>query len=133
MAHELRPDQVRVSSVLNKNVKDFGKKNLFDDRDDTCWNSDPGRPQWVKVTFEHPVTVAALEVTFQGGFAGKECCLKCPDGKPVFEHAFYPEDTNKPQRFVLPEAATGQIFVVQFSDSTDFFGRITLYSLKFLS
>lgn len=29
-----------VSSVLNRDVKQFGKKFLFDNNDDTCWNSD---------------------------------------------------------------------------------------------
>ena len=29
----------RVSSVLNRDVKQFGKKFLFDGDDDTCWNS----------------------------------------------------------------------------------------------
>lgn len=30
----------RVSSVLNRDVKQFGKKHLFDDDEETCWNSD---------------------------------------------------------------------------------------------
>ncbi len=54
-----------VSSVLNRNVKEFGKGYLFDGRDDTCWNSDQGSPQWVVVAFEEPVTVRAVEITFQ--------------------------------------------------------------------
>lgn len=29
----------RVSSVLNKNSKQFGKQNMFDGSDETCWNS----------------------------------------------------------------------------------------------
>lgn len=29
-----------MSSVLNKDVKQFGKKNMFDSSDETCWNSD---------------------------------------------------------------------------------------------
>lgn len=33
-------DFFRVSSVLNKNVKEFGKQNMFDDSNETCWNSD---------------------------------------------------------------------------------------------
>ena len=31
---------VRVSSVLNRDVKQFGKKFMFDGEEDTCWNSD---------------------------------------------------------------------------------------------
>ena len=31
---------VRVSSVLNRDVKQFGKQFMFDGDDETCWNSD---------------------------------------------------------------------------------------------
>lgn len=31
---------IRVSSTLNNDVKQFGKKYLMDGKDDTCWNSD---------------------------------------------------------------------------------------------
>uniref|UniRef100_A0A8C5LEF8 Nuclear receptor 2C2-associated protein n=1 Tax=Jaculus jaculus TaxID=51337 RepID=A0A8C5LEF8_JACJA len=30
----------RVSSVLNRNTRQFGKKHLFDQDEETCWNSD---------------------------------------------------------------------------------------------
>lgn len=30
----------RVSSVLNRDVKQFGKKFMFDSNEETCWNSD---------------------------------------------------------------------------------------------
>ena len=30
----------RVSSVLNRDVKQFGKKFMFDRQEETCWNSD---------------------------------------------------------------------------------------------
>lgn len=30
----------RVSSVLNRDVKQYGKKYLFDCNEETCWNSD---------------------------------------------------------------------------------------------
>ena len=29
-----------VSSVLNRDTREFGKKNLFDGCEETCWNSD---------------------------------------------------------------------------------------------
>uniref|UniRef100_A0A8C6PJV0 Nuclear receptor 2C2-associated protein n=1 Tax=Nothobranchius furzeri TaxID=105023 RepID=A0A8C6PJV0_NOTFU len=32
--------QSRVSSVLNRDVKQFGKKFMFDNNEETCWNSD---------------------------------------------------------------------------------------------
>ena len=30
----------RVSSVLNRDTKQFGKSHLFDGDEETCWNSD---------------------------------------------------------------------------------------------
>lgn len=41
--------RTKVSSVLNRNVKEFGKHFLFDGREDTCWNSDQGTPQLIQV------------------------------------------------------------------------------------
>ena len=41
--------RVKVSSVLNRNVKEFGKQFLFDGKEDTCWNSDQGTPQLIQV------------------------------------------------------------------------------------
>jgi len=43
----------KVSSVLNKNVKEFGKQFLFDGREDTCWNSDQGCPQTILISFQN--------------------------------------------------------------------------------
>ena len=74
---------MKVSSTLNRDTKQFGKKFLFDGREETCWNSDQvgmtfesfgplvdsnlqGSPQWVSLEFEHPVTVSALCLQFQG-------------------------------------------------------------------
>uniref|UniRef100_A0A673TPQ1 Nuclear receptor 2C2 associated protein n=1 Tax=Suricata suricatta TaxID=37032 RepID=A0A673TPQ1_SURSU len=44
MTHSLVcPETVsRVSSVLNRNTRQFGKKHLFDQDEETCWNSDQG-------------------------------------------------------------------------------------------
>ena len=33
-----------VSSVFQKKHKEYGKKILYDDKDETCWNSDHGLP-----------------------------------------------------------------------------------------
>jgi hypothetical protein len=34
------PNIRRVSSVLNKDNKNYGKKNLIDGTEETCWNSE---------------------------------------------------------------------------------------------
>ena len=50
----------KVSSVLNRNVKEFGKKHLFDGNEDTCWNSEQGSPQWIHIVFEEEKTVCEV-------------------------------------------------------------------------
>ena len=62
---------VRVSSVLNNAVAEYGKRHLLDGSSDTCWNSAQGSPQFVQLTFAQPVDVLGLTVSFQGGFVGR--------------------------------------------------------------
>uniref|UniRef100_A0A8C4Q994 Nuclear receptor 2C2-associated protein n=1 Tax=Eptatretus burgeri TaxID=7764 RepID=A0A8C4Q994_EPTBU len=58
--------QCRVSSVLNRDVKQFGKKHLLDGDVETSWNSD--------------------ELQFQGGFVGKGCWLE--GDLCLYQHSF---------------------------------------------
>ncbi|GIX98574.1 nuclear receptor 2C2-associated protein [Caerostris extrusa] len=86
---------MRVSSVLNRNAKEYGKQYMTDNCEDTCWNSDQGTPQWVVLNFSHDVTVEELLIQFQGGFAGKECWVEGKsDGVMNKISSIYPEDTN---------------------------------------
>ena len=41
---EDRFSALTVSSVLDKKHKEYGKKFLYDGKDETCWNSDQGLP-----------------------------------------------------------------------------------------
>ncbi|NXU92421.1 NR2CA protein, partial [Xiphorhynchus elegans] len=66
----------RVSSVLNRDVKQFGKKHMFDTSEETCWNSDQGTCQWVTLDFPRPVKVSQLHIQFQGGFSSRLCTLE---------------------------------------------------------
>ncbi|KAM7410214.1 hypothetical protein PAMA_001590 [Pampus argenteus] len=68
--------QSRVSSVLNRDVKQYGKKYMFDCNEETCWNSDQGECQWVALEFPHSVKVSELKIQFQGGFSSKTCRLE---------------------------------------------------------
>ncbi|KAK1342477.1 hypothetical protein QTO34_015242 [Cnephaeus nilssonii] len=56
----------RVSSVLNRNTRQFGKKHLFDQDEETCWNSDQGPSQWVILEFPQRIRVSQLQIQFQG-------------------------------------------------------------------
>ncbi|XP_072338364.1 nuclear receptor 2C2-associated protein isoform X3 [Scyliorhinus torazame] len=101
----------RVSSVLNRDVKQFGKKFLFDRNEETCWNSDQGSSQWVMLEFPQTVKVTELQLQFQGGFTGRTCRLEGGrKGASLVEIAdFYPEDTNRLQiSFRVLGAAIGR-------------------------
>ncbi|XP_038146201.1 nuclear receptor 2C2-associated protein [Cyprinodon tularosa] len=126
--------QSRVSSVLNRDIKQFGKKFMFDCNEETCWNSDQGDSQWVLLDFPQPVKVSEVKLQFQGGFSAKTCrlegCLK--DGDFVRVSQFYPEDNNCLQSFPIQEVPTVEKVKILFENSTDFFGRIIVYSLDIL-
>lgn len=90
-------------------------------------------------------------MTFQGGFVGTRCAIDVLPASPSAEDAsedvttaplkakmqhqthIYPEDVNRRQSFELPasSAAVDQIKIV-FEESSDFFGRITIYDLQIL-
>uniref|UniRef100_A0A3Q2Z7Y3 Nuclear receptor 2C2-associated protein n=1 Tax=Hippocampus comes TaxID=109280 RepID=A0A3Q2Z7Y3_HIPCM len=124
----------RVSSVLNRDVKQFGKKFMFDSNEETCWNSDQGDCQWLILDFPQSVNVSELKVQFQGGFSAKTCRLEgCSgDGDFTLISHFYPEDNNSLQiSFIIFAAAVDRVKIT-FENSTDFFGRIIVYTLDIL-
>ncbi|XP_008470758.1 nuclear receptor 2C2-associated protein [Diaphorina citri] len=118
---------VRVSSVLNKDNKQYGKKFLLDGNDESCWSSDQGSPQWIKLDFKQKFRVVQVELQFQGGFVGKDCHMKFDNDKVV---PFYPEDINTLQKFSVPESIEMGSLLLMFNASTDFFGRIVVYQLN---
>lgn len=124
----------RVSSVLNRDVKQYGKKFMFDCNEETCWNSDQGERQWLILEFPESVRVSEVKVQFQGGFSAKTCRLEgCAKNEEftVSSH-FYPEDNNFLQSFPIQEAPAVDKVKITFENSADFFGRIIVYSLDVL-
>uniref|UniRef100_U3JA17 Nuclear receptor 2C2-associated protein n=1 Tax=Anas platyrhynchos platyrhynchos TaxID=8840 RepID=U3JA17_ANAPP len=122
-----------VSSVLNRDVKQFGKQHMFDANEETCWNSDQGARQWVALDFPHTVKVSQLHIQFQGGFSSRLCTLEGEElllGQLVKISELYPEDVNAMQISFLPL----EVFrlKITFENSTDFFGRIVVYHLRVL-
>ncbi|NXS29308.1 NR2CA protein, partial [Pomatostomus ruficeps] len=89
------PGARRVSSVLNRDVKQFGKQHLFDGSEETCWNSD----QWVTLDFPSPVKVSQLHIQFQGGFSSRVCTLEgCRTGEELVKISeLYPQDSHAMQ------------------------------------
>uniref|UniRef100_A0ABI7Z5S8 Nuclear receptor 2C2 associated protein n=1 Tax=Felis catus TaxID=9685 RepID=A0ABI7Z5S8_FELCA len=101
MTHSLVcPETVsRVSSVLNRNTRQFGKKHLFDQNEETCWNSDQGPSQWVILEFPQRIRVSQLQIQFQGGFSSRRGHLEGSQGNEALSKIvdFYPEDNNSLQ------------------------------------
>eukprot|EP00040_Diaphanoeca_grandis_P002759 m.22646 g.22646 ORF g.22646 m.22646 type:complete len:152 (+) comp13878_c0_seq1:330-785(+) len=134
---------VRVSSTLNRDVKNFGPKFMLDGSDETCWNSDQGSPQHVIVNFNRVVHPKQISVMFQGGFVGKNCDILVmpevatdvkdePGSKPSMTQIghFYPEDTGTAQLFELEKIESGVTHLkLVFPESTDFFGRVCIYTI----
>ncbi|NXG91766.1 NR2CA protein, partial [Stercorarius parasiticus] len=131
----------RVSSVLNRDVKQFGKKHMFDASEETCWNSDQGTCQWVTLDFPRTVKVSQLHIQFQGGFSSRLCTLEgCRAGEELVKISdLYPEDTHAMQisfaalqaGFQVEETVLDKLKIT-FENSTDFFGRIVVYHLGVL-
>ncbi|XP_010604793.1 nuclear receptor 2C2-associated protein isoform X2 [Fukomys damarensis] len=123
----------RVSSVLNRNIRQFGKKHLFDQDEETCWNSDQGPCQWVTLKFPQRVRVSQLQIQFQGGFSSHRGCLEGSQHGEALSKivVFYPKDDNSLQTFPIPPAEVDQLKVT-FEDTTDFFGRVVIYHLRVL-
>lgn len=130
--------KIKVSSTLDKGV---GKKCLTDGSPETCWTSQQGTPQHIQITFDSPIIPKRLDITFQGGFAGTNCSIdvqqdSIDERKPNWESwtKIFPEDVNRQQSFTLPTQDTIERGIVSlrlvFEESSDFFGRITVYSLQ---
>ncbi|KAJ7459052.1 galactose-binding like protein [Mycena galericulata] len=129
----LDPDTpIKVSSTLDKSV---GKKHLVDGNPETCWTSQQGLPQYVQLGFPGLVIPETLHLTFQGGFVGTRCAVKVRSGSNWRLLAYiFPEDINGRQEFPLKHEVDISDGIdrlrLEFEESSDFFGRITLYDLK---
>ncbi|XP_030382501.1 nuclear receptor 2C2-associated protein [Scaptodrosophila lebanonensis] len=127
-----------VSSVLNKETKQYGKQFMFDETEDTAWSSDEGLPQWISLSFDEPQAISGFCFQFQGGFVGQDATVllySSEDNKLLGKEAFYPEDINSPQNFQLKhETSVEKCSKIKFvfASSTDLFGRIIVYKLKLL-
>ena len=80
-----------------------------------------------------------VSITFQGGFVGTRCSVQAPSPTPnEWEVAakIFPDDNNRLQNFTLapdsPNLLDGGVEKLKlvFEESSDFFGRITIYDLR---
>ncbi|VDB90217.1 unnamed protein product [Peniophora sp. CBMAI 1063] len=126
----ISPDaRIKVSSTLDKSV---GKKYLTDGSPETCWTSQQGSPQYIQILFPSPVLLKQVAITFQGGFVGTRCTVDArtsESGDWSNLTAVYPEDVNRKQVFDVVSPDPVQGLKLTFEESSDFFGRITIYDL----
>ena len=119
---------IKVSSVHERDIKNYGKQHLTDGNLETCWNSSQNSPQSILIQFPNPIIPAKLLLMFQGGFAGNDCemvsSLNGIDRTTVFK----PKDSNEMQEFPMNVGAIDKLRII-FKNSTDFYGRITVYNL----
>ncbi|KAF0700128.1 Aste57867_9316 [Aphanomyces stellatus] len=124
----------RVSSVLNRDRKQYGAQHMFDGSEVTCWNSDQGSPQQVWLTFHRAVNLRQLQVMFQGGFVGEDVALWVTTAAEPTFHVLPPAepihfgDSNALQ-FVDVSCDGATQLRLHFGRSTDFYGRVTIYQL----
>lgn len=117
-------------------------KHMFDGCPETCWNSDQGASQYILLDFLEPNTsFAMLRFTFQGGFVGQDAVVEVGESLDTLTTVttlHHIKDNNDTQEFPLcPSDATaeyvsakGRYLKVTFSSSTDFYGRVTIYSFE---
>lgn len=87
--------------------------------------------------FPSPVSVESIVFQFQGGFVGKTCVAigstpSSPNEYNVEIGTFYPQDINPTQTFNFPATEGLKRVKIIFEESTDFYGRITVYKLDIL-
>ena len=92
-----------------------------------------GLPQHIQLRFSAKIIPQKLGLTFQGGFVGTRCVLHTSIENSDWQRwtEIYPEDVNRQQWFDLeghPDGVNGLQIV--FEESSDFFGRITVYDLQ---
>ncbi|KAI8359804.1 galactose-binding domain-like protein [Blakeslea trispora] len=129
--------RIKVSSVLNRDTTNYGKQFLIDGQAETCWNSEQGLPQNILLDFAQPVCVESILFQFQGGFVGKKCLVvgsqaNSPNDYSIHLDTLYPEDINSIQTFTFPVTEPLKRVKIVFEESTDFYGRITIYKLDVL-
>ncbi|XP_065206716.1 nuclear receptor 2C2-associated protein [Planococcus citri] len=131
------PFKCRVSSTLNDDVQNFGKNYMFDENEETCWNSAEGSPQWIEILFKENQQVSEFQFQFQGGFVGQDVEFRffkeipskstSPD---IILNEFYPEDVNSVQTYNLNAPADARSIRILFNSSTDTYGRVIIYKLS---
>ena len=129
----------RASSILQGNTKLYGPMNALNTSEgSSCWNSDAcedDQQQFLLLDFRRSVKVHSLKIEFQAGFIAETCHVKLQtsDNEWINLKELEPEDTHDIQTFSLvedDEPSTGTALKLVFGEFTDFYGRVTIYTIE---
>lgn len=140
---------IRASSVLQRNTKLYGPQNALDIHNSTsCWNSEgltstsvSEASSWMIVRFPATVNPTEIRVQFQAGFGAHTCHVygwiesqSTNSQWELLDDSVAWSDSHELQSHVLQHIdgerkRTKQLKIV-FHDTTDFYGRITIYRLE---
>jgi hypothetical protein len=138
----------RASSTWKHDTRKFGPLNAINNNTEDAWKSAQSEEgsdplAYFEIDFHRPVRVNELRIQFQGGFVGMDCIVyqKCgnennDDWEECEDLFLDPIDSNEVQTFASEEEeddnAGGKCNAIriEFGRSTDFYGRIVIYSLE---
>ncbi|KAL7469944.1 hypothetical protein ACHAXS_010181, partial [Conticribra weissflogii] len=137
----------RASSTWKHDTRKFGPLNALDKKSDAAWKSAPSEESnplaYYEIYFQQPVNVREVRIQFQGGFVGTECTvfkknhnIGNNDGGEweEFEDLFIdPVESSEVQVFSAEEGDSAEYcsaLRIEFERSTDFYGRIVIYSFE---
>lgn len=136
----------RASSAWKHDTRKFGPLNALSNNTEDAWKSAQSEESdplaYFEIDFHRPVHVNELRIQFQGGFAGMDCIVYQSCGESVDQTTDWEEcedlfidpiDSNEVQTFESEaDDASGKCSAlrIEFGRSTDFYGRIVIYSLE---
>lgn len=131
----------RASSILQRNTTQYGPLNALDTHNrSSCWNSEGTAESnngcWFLVDFGRPVKPDELKIQFQAGFCAETCSIYCKhtnnDEWILIDDTVEFDDVHELQTLPLnsTDSTTTRAIKLQFDDTTDFYGRVTIYRLE---
>ena len=96
----------KTSSILN-NSAEYAAKHMFDDSNESCWNSGQGSPQFIMLEFDKEVCISSISLVFQGGFVGQDAIVQVGNNINNMKDIITLEcidDTNEEQVFQLNQS-----------------------------
>ena len=137
--------------MLQRNTKLYGPMNVLDvQKSSSCWNSQgvtaadsaSSDETWFLIDFQRPVRPTQLRVQFQAGFCAESCAVYAKsssandddddnDWECIDEDLEWQDVHEEQMRELSPnEIASTTALKLVLDEFTDFYGRVTIYSIQ---